>query len=85
MIPTMILLGLVLGRWWRTALVVAAISWPILLLSGGIISVAQVPVSAGLAIINAGVGVLVGQGGLRAYRTLRHRGSHQPTSGGETI
>ena len=35
MIPTMIVLGFALGRWWRTALIAAAVVWPALLLGGG--------------------------------------------------
>jgi hypothetical protein len=31
MIPTMILFGLVFGRWWRVTLVAAALGWPLLL------------------------------------------------------
>ena len=33
MIPTLIVLGLVVGRWWRTALVVGALGWPVALLT----------------------------------------------------
>jgi hypothetical protein len=32
--------------------------------------------AAALAVANAGVGVLVHQGGIRAYRRLRRRNSH---------
>ena len=31
MIPTMIVFGLVAGRWWKTSLVVGTIGWPLLL------------------------------------------------------
>lgn len=36
MIPTMIVFGLVLGRWWKSALVAGAIGWPLLLLVTGV-------------------------------------------------
>jgi hypothetical protein len=76
MIPTMILLGLVLGRWWRLALGTAAISWPLLLLATGVVGVEAVLVAAvALAVANAGVGVLVHQGCLHAYRHLGNRTS----------
>ncbi len=35
MIPTMILVGLVLGRWWRAALVIGTLAWPALLWAEG--------------------------------------------------
>lgn len=74
MIPTLILLGLVFGRWWRLSLVVAAVGWPVLLVATDAMDVeAGLVGAAGLAVINAGVGVLVHQGVLRALRLLRHR------------
>ena len=73
MIPTMILLGLVLGRWWRIALVTAAIGWPALLLATNTIDVGQIVPTAMLGLVNAAVGVLIVQGVLRILRDLRHR------------
>jgi len=78
MIPTMILLGLVLGRWWLPALGTAAVGWPLLLLATVVIGFDEglvVAGSAGLAVANAGVGVLTHQACLRAYRRLHHRDS----------
>jgi hypothetical protein len=58
MIPTMILFGLVLGRWWRSTLVAAAVAWPLLLLAGGILGVGpQLLEAAALGVANAAVGV----------------------------
>jgi hypothetical protein len=73
-IPTLILFGLVFGRWWRLSLVAAAVGWPALLVATGVMDV-QVELlgAAGLAVTNAGVGVLVHQGALRALRVLRRR------------
>lgn len=31
MTPTMLLLGILLGRWWKTYLVVGTLGWPLLL------------------------------------------------------
>jgi hypothetical protein len=74
MIPTMILFGLVFGRWWRFALVAAAIGWPVLLLATGVLTPGPGLLGAsGLAVANAGVGVVVHQAGLRAVRLLTRR------------
>lgn len=78
MIPTMILLGLVFGRWWRPALATAAVGWPLLLVATNVSDVAESGILAGaalLAVANAGVGVLAHQACLRMYRRLRHRSS----------
>ena len=74
MIPTLILFGLVFGRWWRISLLAAAVGWPFLLVVSDVISV-EVGLlgAAGLAVINTGIGVLVHQGVLRTLRLLRHR------------
>jgi hypothetical protein len=61
MIPTMILLGLVLGRWWKVALVAAAIGWPVLLLATGTDAPADLVTGAALGVANACVGVLAVQ------------------------
>ena len=74
MIPTMILLGLVLGRWWWVAPAVAAVCWPALLLATDVVPLdATLLAAALLAAVNAGVGMLAHQAGLPAYRHLRHR------------
>lgn len=76
MIPTLILFGLIFGRWWRLALIVGAIGWPVLLLATGTAAAnADLIGVAALAFANTGVGVAVHQGVLwgarwywRAYR-----------------
>lgn len=73
MIPTMILLGLVLGRWWWAALSAAVIGWPALLLVTDIIVPNQIPAAALLGLLNAALGVAIAQGALRIYRGLGHR------------
>lgn len=74
MIPTLILLGLVFGRWWRLSLVTAAVGWPVLLVVDDTMDV-EVGLlgAAGLAVINAGIGVLFHQAVLRTLRLLRPR------------
>ena len=72
MIPTMILVGLALGRWWRLALVAGAVGWPLLLLVLGVVGPGGVLPAAVVGVLNAGVGVVVVQGGLLLGRRLRH-------------
>jgi hypothetical protein len=75
MIPTMILFGLVAGRWWRLSLLAAAVGWPALLVAGGVMDVDVPPLAAaaGLAVANTAVGVLVHQGVLLSVRMCRRR------------
>jgi len=74
MIPTLILFGLVFGRWWRLSLVTAAVGWPVLLVVDDTMDV-EVGLlgAAGLAVINAGIGVLFHQAVLGTLRLLRPR------------
>ena len=60
MIPTLILVGLVFGYWWRTTLIVSAIAWPLLLIATGVdIEIATIPLAAALGAANTAVGILV--------------------------
>ncbi len=72
MIPTMILFGLALGRWWKVTVPLAAVTWPLLLVMSdidldrsemaavAILSVANAAVGAALYLAAAGlVGVVV--------------------------
>lgn len=78
MIPTMILFGLVFGRWWRAALIASAVGWPAVLVATGVMSVEPGLLgAAGLAVANAAVGVFVHQVVLRMSRKVvmrRHSG-----------
>jgi hypothetical protein len=72
MIPTLILFGVVFGRWWRLCLIAALLGWPVLLVASDVMTIEVGLIgAAGLAVINTGLGVLVHQGGLRAVRLLR--------------
>jgi hypothetical protein len=74
MIPTLILFGLVFGRWWRAALAVAAVGWPAVLVAGDVMDLEVGLVgAAALAVLNTGVGVLVHQAVWRAVRSWRDR------------
>jgi hypothetical protein len=70
-IPTLILFGLVFGRWWRLSLIAAALGWPLLLVATDVMSVEPALLGAsGLAVANTGAGVLIHQGILRLSRNL---------------
>ncbi|HEU4511702.1 MAG TPA: hypothetical protein VFR87_01210 [Nocardioidaceae bacterium] len=78
MIPTMILFGAIFGRWWSITLAVAAFGWPVLLVATDVVAVNSGLIEAGvLAVANAGVGVLLHQGLLYAYRRLRQNASSE--------
>jgi hypothetical protein len=58
-IPTVILLGLIFGHWWKTTLVVAAVGWPLLLIVTGVDSGLNFALgAAALAMANAAFGIL---------------------------
>lgn len=79
MIPTMILLGVVLGRWWWVALVVSALGWPILLVATDTMNFEPgLLAAAGLAVLNTGVGVLIHQGVLWTHRGIRRGLASRP-------
>ena len=70
MIPTLLLVGLLLGKWWRVVIPAATIGWVALLVATGTGSGPDFAVVAALyAIVNVTVGVLVFQ----AARLLWHR------------
>jgi hypothetical protein len=72
MIPTMMLVGLVFGRWWRTTLIAAAVLWPALVAwTAGPVTVGQVIGASLLGVANAAVGVLVHQAVLWLVRRRR--------------
>jgi len=77
-IPTMILFGLIFGRWPRPALAVAALGWPALLVATGVQGLGwHLFAAAALSVANALVGVLIHQAVLGIVRRL-HRTSPHP-------
>jgi len=81
----MILFGLVLGRWWRTTLVLAALLWPVLV-RGAVQEgpgdlVTGLLLASALGVANATVGVAIHQAVLWAVRAARrvHSGQENPT------
>lgn len=79
MIPTMILFGLVFGRWWKSAIGAAAVVWPVVLVSTGVLDdsavapVSTVAAGAVLGAVNTAVGVGVHQLVLWVVRAVRNR------------
>ncbi|MEV6690844.1 hypothetical protein AB0M35_05130 [Micromonospora sp. NPDC051196] len=72
MIPALIVFGLLFGRWWRSALIVAALGWPVLLVVDGVQQVGPgLLAAAGLAVLNTAAGVLIHQGVLLLIRRRR--------------
>ena len=60
MIPTLILVGLVFGRWWRIVIPLAAIGWAVLLIVTGVDSGFVFALgAAAIAMPNVALGVLV--------------------------
>jgi len=81
-IPTMILFGLLLGRWWKLALLVGTSGWTVLLWSLGLLATpTEIVGAAVLALANTAVGVLVHQVLLAFVRRVR---GHPPTQVGAT-
>jgi hypothetical protein len=73
-IPTMIVFGLVLGRWWVLALALAAVVWPGLLVATGVMGFEPALLGGAVfGVANAAVGVLVHQALLWAVRRPRRR------------
>ena len=84
MIPKLILLGLLVGRWWGLAMIVGTAGWPAVLLTGGVVRTGPGLLAAtDLAAINTCVGVLLYQSGLRVVRLLRHHGAPTPAPTGQ--
>ncbi|HEX6335595.1 MAG TPA: hypothetical protein VFZ85_01455 [Jiangellaceae bacterium] len=74
MIPTLIVFGLVFGRWWRLSLAVAAVGWPAALVAGDVMELEVGLVgAAGVAVLNTGAGVLVHHAVRHAVRRIRAR------------
>ena len=77
MIETLIVFGLIFGRWWKAALTVGTVSWVVLLLMGDLIQpeLAVIAVATLLAFLNTGLGVGVHQAillGVRRFRASRN-------------
>lgn len=67
----MIVFGLIAGRWPKTALVLGAVGWSVILLHDEIITTSQVLGAALFGLVNTGVGVAIHQGALWLVRRVR--------------
>lgn len=78
MIPTVILFGLLCGRWWKSGLVAGTLGWPLFLLANDILHSPQEVLGAlGLGFVNTFAGVAVHQLALSLVRTARKRRATQ--------
>ena len=81
MIPILIVAGVVFGRWWRFALVAAAIGWPLALVATDVMELEWGLLdAAALAVVNTLVGVLVHQAIAWGIRRLRHHDARVRTN-----
>ncbi|WP_204074675.1 hypothetical protein [Planotetraspora phitsanulokensis] len=75
----MILLGLVFGRWWRSTLLAAAVVWPVVLVASDAARPGWALLgAAGLAVLNALVGIVIHQAILWI---VRNGGGRRPRKG----
>lgn len=81
MIPTLIVIGILIGGRWKVGLVSATIAWIALLVVGDVVDVGwQLPGVAGLAAMNLTAGVLIHQMGRRLVGHRRSRTASRPSS-----
>lgn len=74
MIPTMILFGVVFGRWPLAALAAAAVLWPALLVATSVMGIERgLFAGAALSVVNTAAGVVVHQVVLLVVRWLRRQ------------
>lgn len=72
MIPILLVLGAVLGRWWRTTLGVAAVGWPTALVATDVMDLEpELLAASALAMANIVVGLMVHHAVAWAWRSLR--------------
>lgn len=74
MIPTLLVVGVVFGKWWRFAMPLATTGWVVALVATGAGSGITFGLGAGvLALINVTVGVLLFQCARYLFRAARSR------------
>lgn len=72
MVPTMIVFGLIIGRWWPAALLAGALIWPAMVLSSDAMELQLGLLAAALfGLANTAVGVGIHQGILAVVRNAR--------------
>ena len=75
MIPTMLLFGLVFGRWWRGTILFGAVLWTAWLLVDGTIDLhlPTIAITAGLGAANTAVGAALNRAAVAGWSALRGR------------
>lgn len=74
----MMLFGLLLGRWWKFALIVGTSAWTVILWSQGLLATpTEILGAAALALVNTAIGVMAHQLVLAVVRRVR---GQQPTA-----
>lgn len=83
MIPTLLVFGLLFGRWWKTALLVGTIGWVILLWAsqGQEIAAHELFLGAPFAFVNTAVGVAAHQALRLLWHALRPAPTNSPPTG----
>lgn len=72
MIPTLLVLGAVLYRWWSWTILGAALGWPLLLWATDVVdSWREVGIAAGFAAANVACGAMIVNGVVQFVRTRR--------------
>lgn len=72
MIPVLLFVGAVLGRWWRATLIIAAVGWPALLVAMDVMHLeSDLLAAAALAVANVGIGLLLHHAIAWAWRSAR--------------
>ncbi len=75
MVPTMIVFGLVLGRWWRSAILFGTAFWMVVVAAvTGASTAGALGAAAAVGAINATAGAAAHQGGLWLVRRARRAG-----------
>jgi hypothetical protein len=81
-IPTVLLVGVLFGRWWKITVPVAVLGWPSLLIASGIDSGFQFALTAALlAAANVVVGVLGHQAVTVLFRRVASSTRHVTSEG----
>lgn len=76
MIPTLLLVGFVLGPWWRIAVPITTVVWVVAVLATTEATAADDALPAAvLAVVNLAVGVLIFQAGRSMFRRMFPRRS----------
>lgn len=78
MLPSILLLGFLLGRWWKIVVAAAAVAWPLLLVADGVRPDAPLLLGGALVgAVNAAVGAAIWLG-LAAIVSVAVKAARRP-------